>query len=146
MNQKNTLGPHLLLCVTRLKMTLKLTKAHSPHLHPTVLISQFLARTWVRTPAITPIQNITMSSQTQQRGGSVQGGRGRGRLDDSNTKISKALSYILRHGAESEGLKLRGDGYANVAELVSSSVNPIEIVSLMEESNRWKCPDSRGST
>lgn len=51
-------------------------------------------------------------------------GRGRGRRDDDpNTRISKGLSYILRHGAEKEGLKLRGDGYANVAELVSSPVS-----------------------
>lgn len=32
--------------------------------------------------------------------------------------ISKALSKILRHDAEKEGLKLDGEGYANVADLV----------------------------
>jgi 2'-phosphotransferase len=35
-------------------------------------------------------------------------------------RISKALSYTLRHGAEKEGLKLREDGYASVSELVRS--------------------------
>lgn len=78
-----------------------------------------------------------------QRGGGE--GRGRRRKDDDpNTKISKSLSYILRHGAESEGLKLRGDGYANVAELVSSPAKPCKRNSIADgESNRWKCPDSR---
>ena len=32
--------------------------------------------------------------------------------------ISKALSWVLRHGAEKEGLALDDAGYANVAELV----------------------------
>lgn len=66
-----------------------------------------------------------MSSEVRELGEGARGrGKGRGRRDDGpNTKISKALSYILRHGAEKEGLKLRGDGYANVAELVSSLAN-----------------------
>lgn len=112
------------MCNAALDDSNKAHKSSSPHLHPTVIISQFLARARVRIPAITLIENLTMSSEAQQRGGSDRGGgRGRGSRDDPNTKISKALSYILRHGAESEGLKLRGDGYANVAELVSSSAN-----------------------
>ena len=32
--------------------------------------------------------------------------------------VSKAVSFILRHGAEREGLKLDSSGYANVADLV----------------------------
>lgn len=32
--------------------------------------------------------------------------------------VSKAMSFVLRHGAEAEGLKLDENGYANVAELV----------------------------
>ena len=32
--------------------------------------------------------------------------------------ISKAMSFVLRHGAEKEGLKLDENGYANVADLV----------------------------
>lgn len=32
--------------------------------------------------------------------------------------ISKALSYVLRHAAEREGVKIDNQGYANVAELV----------------------------
>lgn len=32
--------------------------------------------------------------------------------------ISKALSLILRHAAEREGLKIDAQGYANVADVV----------------------------
>lgn len=32
--------------------------------------------------------------------------------------ISKALSYVLRHAAEREGLKIDSQGYANVADVV----------------------------
>lgn len=35
--------------------------------------------------------------------------------------ISKACSYILRHGAEKEGLSIRPDGYIKVTDLVSFS-------------------------
>lgn len=105
----------------RLRMTLKLDL---PHLHPTVT-SQVLARARAHNPATNLTEIFTMSSESRERGGGTRGrGRGHGRReDDPNTKISKALSYILRHGAEKEGLKLRGDGYANVAELVSSLAN-----------------------
>lgn len=43
----------------------------------------------------------------------------RGRPSDSpEVRISKTLSYILRHGAEKEGLKIRSDGYVRVTDLV----------------------------
>lgn len=43
----------------------------------------------------------------------------RGRpTDDPDTRWSKTLSYILRHGAAKEGLKLREDGFVRVEELV----------------------------
>jgi RNA:NAD 2'-phosphotransferase (TPT1/KptA family) len=32
--------------------------------------------------------------------------------------VSKALSYLLRHAAEKEGLKMNSQGYANVADVV----------------------------
>jgi 2'-phosphotransferase len=34
--------------------------------------------------------------------------------------VSKALSYLLRHAAEREGLKIDSQGYANVADVVRS--------------------------
>ncbi|BGP55214.1 hypothetical protein JCM8202_003782 [Rhodotorula sphaerocarpa] len=43
----------------------------------------------------------------------------RGRpTDDPDTRWSKTLSYILRHGASKEGLKLRPDGFVRVEDLM----------------------------
>jgi len=50
------------------------------------------------------------------RGRRDEGGRG-GQSGD--VVISKALSFILRHGAIKEGLPIRPDGYANVKDLAS---------------------------
>lgn len=33
-------------------------------------------------------------------------------------QISKAMSLLLRHAAEKEGLKMNAQGYANVADVV----------------------------
>lgn len=47
----------------------------------------------------------------------------RGRpADDDDTRHSKTLSYILRHGAAKESLLLRPDGFVRVAELVCSVI------------------------
>lgn len=44
--------------------------------------------------------------------------------DTPDVKASKALAYILRHGAEKEGLDMRGDGYIKLKDVVS----PLRIV------------------
>ncbi|XP_065833322.1 tRNA 2'-phosphotransferase 1-like [Oscarella lobularis] len=44
---------------------------------------------------------------------------GRKRKEDSpDVKLSKALSYLLRHGAEKEGIKLGDGGYAYLDEIL----------------------------
>ena len=46
----------------------------------------------------------------------------RGRPNDSvDVRISKTLSYILRHGAQKEGLEMRSDGFIKLDDLVCSS-------------------------
>ena len=45
-------------------------------------------------------------------------------------RISKTLSYILRHGAKKEGLKLRPDGYVKVSDIVRRFLLPIEMFGL----------------
>lgn len=45
-------------------------------------------------------------------------GRGGGDPQARETTISKAASYVLRHGAVKEGVRLDENGYANVADLV----------------------------
>lgn len=48
------------------------------------------------------------------------GARKRGLYKDSPaTRNSKTLSWILRHGAKTEGITMRPDGYVPVSELVS---------------------------
>jgi 2'-phosphotransferase len=43
----------------------------------------------------------------------------RGQVRDSpDVRISKTLSWLLRHGAQGEGLKMRTDGYVKVDDLV----------------------------
>lgn len=38
--------------------------------------------------------------------------------DSPEVRLSKTLSWILRHGANSEGLYMRPDGYVRVSDLV----------------------------
>ena len=53
---------------------------------------------------------------SSRRGG--RGGRG-GRELPREVMVSKKISWLLRHGAEQEGLKLGEGGYVNVADAVS---------------------------
>jgi len=52
---------------------------------------------------------------------SRRGGRGgrNGRELPREVVVSKKISWLLRHGAEQEGLKLGEGGYVNVADAVS---------------------------
>ncbi|PKX98204.1 tRNA 2'-phosphotransferase [Aspergillus novofumigatus IBT 16806] len=45
--------------------------------------------------------------------------RGRGGNQSREVTISKALSLLLRHAAEKEGLKMDSQGYANVADVLA---------------------------
>jgi 2'-phosphotransferase len=51
-------------------------------------------------------------SRRDRRGGGGSQGLPRG------VQVSKKLSWLLRHGAEKEGLKLGPGGYINVSEVV----------------------------
>lgn len=55
------------------------------------------------------------------RGGG-SGGGGKPRHEDPKTgrqiTVSKAMSFILRHAAEKEGLRMDAQGYASVGDLV----------------------------
>ncbi|EGN95113.1 hypothetical protein SERLA73DRAFT_143184 [Serpula lacrymans var. lacrymans S7.3] len=61
------------------------------------------------------------SQETQgkekQKGGSKLRGREK---DTPEVRISKSLSWLLRHGAQSDGLVLRSDGYARVADVLAN--------------------------
>ena len=65
---------------------------------------------------------LSVVDQGKDGGKAKRGGKsgrgGRAPLTREVT-VSKALSFILRHGAEKEGLALDAEGFANVEELVS---------------------------
>ncbi|KDN39019.1 hypothetical protein K437DRAFT_259221 [Tilletiaria anomala UBC 951] len=64
-----------------------------------------------------------ISNTVHVKGKPKAGGGGRGiggRQEDSpDTQLSKALSYILRHGAASEGLKVLPDGYVELEKVLT---------------------------
>ena len=52
---------------------------------------------------------------------SRRGGRGGGRGGlPRDVQVSKKMSWLLRHGAEQEGLKLGDGGYVSVSDAVRS--------------------------
>lgn len=60
-----------------------------------------------------------MSDSGRGRGRGRGRGGGGGRSEPSReVVVSKALSYILRHAAEREGVKIDSHGYANVGDVV----------------------------
>ena len=67
-----------------------------------------------------PKQKSSRPPPSKGRGGG--GGKPlRGLAKDSpEVRLSKTLSWILRHGAKSEGLFMRSDGYVRVNDLVCS--------------------------
>jgi len=65
-------------------------------------------------------QNKDKQKPKGGRGGNSSGStklRGMDR-DSPEVRISKTLSWLLRHGAQGEGLHMRPDGYVKVIDLV----------------------------
>lgn len=56
-----------------------------------------------------------------RRGGGRSKDKGSGNsAEPRDVQISKAMSWLLRHGAKGEGIKMDANGYINVADLVST--------------------------
>lgn len=66
---------------------------------------------------ISPAQFLTMGKDSKE----PRDKRPRGQGQSRDVQVSKAMSLLLRHAAEKEGLKMNSQGYANVADVVSSS-------------------------
>lgn len=49
----------------------------------------------------------------------VSSGRSKRPSDSPDVKLSKSLSYILRHGAQKEKIPIRPDGYMCLRDLMS---------------------------
>ena len=47
--------------------------------------------------------------------------------DSPEVRFSKTLSWILRHGAKSEGLYMRPDGYVRVGDLVRFIFRSVQV-------------------
>ena len=69
---------------------------------------------------------------------------------DSRVRLSKNLSYILRHGALKEGIPIRSDGYILMNDILihkrfkKSSLLEIEQVVKHDEKNRYTLKDEDG--
>eukprot|EP00727_Mastigamoeba_balamuthi_P008669 m51a1_g4424 putative trna 2 -phosphotransferase 1 (253) ;mRNA; f:56412-57170 len=50
----------------------------------------------------------------------ARGPGGRAGEESAEVRVSKALSYLLRHGAQKEGLAMRPDGFALVADVLAA--------------------------
>ena len=63
----------------------------------------------------TKLQGERQPGQSKQQTSSKLRGRPQ---DTPEVRISKTLSWVLRHGAQQEGLPIRSDGYVCVQDLV----------------------------
>lgn len=76
-------------------------------------------------PTTAPIASTSADAPAPPSSGAKPPKSARGRpTDDPDTRWSKTLSYILRHGAAKEGLTLRSDGFVRVEDLVRLSTLP----------------------
>ncbi|XP_056144637.1 tRNA 2'-phosphotransferase 1 [Lampris incognitus] len=81
------------------------------------------------------------SGRRAQRGGGRRGARGG---EDRDTRLSKALSYVLRHGANKMGLHQSADGFLSVEDLLthqqfrSYSLEDMERVVATNDKQRFK--------
>ena len=69
------------------------------------------------------------------RGGGSGGGSSKLRgleKDSPAVRLSKTLSYILRHGAQKEGIPIRPDGYVKVDDLVRAVSSAYRYMVLMQ--------------
>ncbi|XP_045580095.1 tRNA 2'-phosphotransferase 1 isoform X1 [Salmo salar] len=80
------------------------------------------------------------------RGGRGRGGRGRrgNRVEDKDVRLSKSLSFALRHGANQMGLHMNPDGFLFVEDLLAHaqfhafSLEDVERVVATNDKQRFK--------
>ncbi|KAI6044442.1 KptA family-domain-containing protein [Pisolithus marmoratus] len=57
--------------------------------------------------------------------------------DSPEVRLSKSLSWLLRHGAQTAGLQLRSDGYARVSDVLANAMfRDVTFLQLQEIVNR----------
>ncbi len=73
-------------------------------------------------PSQNGAQPGTSSANSQNRSKSSNNNRNRGpRTDSPKVRLSKALSWLLRHNAESQGVAIRPDGYVKIKDVLKHS-------------------------
>ena len=59
---------------------------------------------------------------------------------DNSVRLSKSLSYVLRHGAEEVGLKIRPDGYIRVEDLLRNQtfrdISLQDVITVVENNDK----------
>lgn len=84
---------------------------------------------------------VKMDRQPRGRG---RGGRGNRNEESRDVRLSKSLSYVLRHGASKMGLQMNSDGFVFVEELLahqqfrSFSLEDVERVVASNDKQRFK--------
>lgn len=79
-----------------------------------------------------------------QRGRGRGGGRGNRAPPTREVQVSKKLSWLLRHGAESEGLQLDSAGFINLAEVLANrnlrslKVSFAEVQAIVKENDKQR--------
>ncbi|XDV37634.1 hypothetical protein PO909_007208 [Leuciscus waleckii] len=80
----------------------------------------------------------------QPRGKRGRGGRGNRNEESRDVRLSKSLTYVLRHGANKMGFQMNSDGFVFVEELLahkqfrSFSVEDVERVVATDDKQRFK--------
>ena len=87
---------------------------------PDYSVPTTMASSSVNTPVLSTMATETASTANSRRPSNRPPPRRTNPLSNADraTKLSKNLSYVLRHGAIKEGYNIRSDGFIKVAELV----------------------------
>lgn len=127
--QKNTktgckvLFPHFVTGTTRTIFAPVSYKTNNIYNYKIVLPHSLTSSTFSFAPRISYMER-TQRSSSSATAGAVRFSstrtmpKGKGGTSSREVDISKSLSYLLRHGARKEGLRLDDGGWANVADVV----------------------------
>jgi hypothetical protein len=105
---------------TIIQTLFKLSHPHKLDLHQTRPISRTMASSSNKPPRVrtkrtnNPSNPNPKPKQPHQTSSKLRGLE----KDSPEVRISKTLSWLLRHGAQGEGLAMRKDGYVKVEDLV----------------------------
>lgn len=123
-------GTSAVLTSTENALAIRIKPVYSILLLPLSLRLSSLKFPLPRTPttAATTTTSFSTMPRNRPKGNSSEYGR---RENGRPVAISKSLSYILRHAAEREGLKIDAQGYLNVADVVCTTLLDTSVLRFM---------------